>query len=139
MSSTDLDNNVKITELLEDASEKYKIPAEFSHYSALCGLFPPSRNIIKHWNNNENVFLHIVKEQGKVGKEHFMQALVLYFIRKYNDKMAKYAPTFMKNLVEDNLMSDKFIIDWYDKNIRLDKESGLYDKKAEKKFRDLLE
>lgn len=37
------------------------------------------------------------------------------------------------------MLSDKFIIDWADKNIRLDKYSGLYDKKAEKKFRESTE
>jgi len=53
--------------------------------------------------------------------------------------MAKYAETFLKKLVEENIMSEKFLIDWNEKNIRLDKDSGLYDKKAEKKFRDLTE
>ena len=33
----------------------------------------------------------------------------------------------------------KFLIDWNEKNIRLDKDSALYEKRAEKKFRDLTE
>ena len=103
------------------------------------GLFPPSRNIIKNWDTNEEVFIRLVKEQGKDGKDHFLQALVLYFIRKYNDQCSKFAPTFMKKLVDENILKEKFLIDWFDKNIRLDKDSGLYDKKAEKKFRDLVE
>ena len=45
----------------------------------------------------------------------------------------------MKKLVDDNLLTDKFLIDWFDKNIRLDKDSLLYDKKAEKQFRDMIE
>lgn len=68
-----------------------------------------------------------------------MQALVLYFIRKYNSEMGKYGPTFMKKLVDQNILNDKFLIDWFDKTIRLDKDSLMYDKKAEKKFRDLIE
>jgi hypothetical protein len=64
---------------------------------------------------------------------------VLYFIRKYGDEMAKYAPTFMKTLVDENVIREKFLLEWFDKTIRLDKKSGLYDKKAEKKFRDLIE
>ena len=51
----------------------------------------------------------------------------------------KYAGTCLYKLWEHRVLSDKFIIDWADKNIRLDKESGLYDKKAEKKFRDETE
>lgn len=68
-----------------------------------------------------------------------MQALVLYFIRKYKGELDKYAQTFMKKLVDENILSEKFVIDWFDKAIRLDKDSKIYDKKAEKKFRDLIE
>jgi hypothetical protein len=41
--------------------------------------------------------------------------------------------------VDEKVLTSRFIVDWNDKNVRLDKDSGLYDKKAEKKFRDLLE
>lgn len=68
-----------------------------------------------------------------------MQSVVLYFVRMHKDNLTKYAPTFMKKLVDDNLLTDKFLIDWFDKNIRLDKDSLLYDKKAEKQFRDMIE
>jgi len=71
-----------------------------------------------------------------VGIEHFMQALVLYFVRKYKSEMGKYAQTFMKKMVDENILSEKFLIDWADKTTRLDKDSALYDKKAEKKFRE---
>lgn len=53
--------------------------------------------------------------------------------------MAKFAETFLKKMVEENIMSEKFLIDWNEKNIRLDKDSVLYDKKAERKFRELVE
>jgi hypothetical protein len=45
----------------------------------------------------------------------------------------------MKNLVDENIISEKFLIQWFDKEIRLDKNSYLYDKKAEKTFRDMIE
>lgn len=45
----------------------------------------------------------------------------------------------MKKLVDENILSEKFLIDWFDKTLRLDKESGLYDKKSERKFRELIE
>jgi len=109
------------------------------HFAALAGLFPPKRNILKNWSANEEIFVGFVKKEGKIGIEHFMQALVLFFIRKYKGELDKYAQTLMKKLVDENVLSEKFVVDWFDKTLRLDKDSKIYDKKAEKKFRDLIE
>lgn len=68
-----------------------------------------------------------------------MQALVLYFVRKYNSEMGAYAQTFLKKMVDEDVLNEKNLLQWYDKETRLDKDSVLYDKKAEKKFRDLVE
>ena len=135
----DLKDNEIVSAILEEGKNKYGLSFDFLHFAALAGLFPPKRNILKYWSSNEEVFLSFVKKEGKIGIEHFMQALVLYFIRKYKGELDKYAQTFMKKLVDDNILSEKFVIDWFDKVIRLDKDSKIYDKKAEKKFRDLVE
>ena len=45
----------------------------------------------------------------------------------------------MKKLLDESIISEKFLLEWYDTTTRLDKDGALYDKKAEKKFRDLLE
>ena len=48
---------------------------ECDYYIALCGLFPPSRNILKHWDTNEEVFYSFVqkeKEEGTIAIEHFL-------------------------------------------------------------------
>jgi hypothetical protein len=45
----------------------------------------------------------------------------------------------MKNLVDENLIAEKYLLNWFDKEVRLDKESILYDKSAESKFRKLIE
>ena len=135
-------DNDMITNLLYEGSEKYELPMEFLHYVALSGLFPPSRNILKNFSENEEVFMNLVKgnaSRSKSGKDHFLQAVILYFVRLYKDELNKYAPTFMKNLVEENIISEKFLLDWYDKEVRLDKNSFTYDKKAEKKFRDIIQ
>ena len=55
-----------------------------------------------------------------------MQALGLYFIKKFNNEMSKFAPTFMKKLVDENVVTKNFLIDWYDRKIKLDKKSNLY-------------
>lgn len=135
----DLKDNEVIAQILEEGKNTYGLTYDFLHYAALAGLFPPKRNILKYWSANEKIFLGFVKQEGKVGIEHFMQALVLYFIRKYKGELDKYAQTFMKKLVDENILSEKFLIDWFEKVIRLDKDSKIYDKKAEKKFRDLIE
>jgi hypothetical protein len=46
---------------LNDEGEKHGIPVDFLHYIALSGLFPPSRNLLKNWSKNEDVFLKLVK------------------------------------------------------------------------------
>jgi len=45
----------------------------------------------------------------------------------------------MKKLVDEKVLRADFLISWYDKIERLDKESMMYDKKSERKFRELNE
>jgi len=89
-------DNAKVHAALSTAKSEYgmsgEMHADFDYYLALCGLFPPKRNIIKNWSTNEDVFLTFVGKEGNAGILHFMQALVLYFIRsKYKSEMGKYA------------------------------------------------
>ena len=53
--------------------------------------------------------------------------------------MSKYASTFLKKLVDEKVLRADFLMSWYDKCERLDKESMMYSKKAERKFRELNE
>ena len=139
MSPEDLDDSEQLITVIEDAKIDHGISNDFAFYIALVGLFPPTRNILKNWAKNQDVFINLVKQEGEIGRDHFMQALCLYFIKKYNAELSKFAATFMKKLVDENILSEKFLIDWFDKAVRLDKESGLYDKKSERKFRELIE
>ena len=139
MDAEKLKDNGAIISFMEDAKAEHGISNDFAFYVCLIGLFPPNRNILKNWATNQDVFVHLVKLEGKIGRDHFMQAVCLYFIKKYKDEMVKFAPTFMKKLVDENILSKQFVIDWYDKNVKLDKDSGLYDKKSERKFRELIE
>lgn len=94
---------------------------------------------MKNFSKNEDVFIQLVKNEGIIGKDHFLQSVVLYFVRFNKDQLNKYAPTFMKNLVDENIIAEKFLLKWFDKEIRLDKSSFIYDKKAEKTFRDMIQ
>lgn len=53
--------------------------------------------------------------------------------------MGKFAPTFMKLLYDEEVYSDEFLIKWFNKKRKLDKASVLYNRKAEKAFRGLIE
>jgi hypothetical protein len=54
--------------------------------------------------------------------------------------MSKFAGTFMKLLVCDQeVFSEDIIIKWHSRKAKLDKSCALYDRKAEKAFRGLIE
>lgn len=46
-----------------------------------------------------------------------------------------YSGTFMKVLYDQEVFDEDFIIKWYNKKVKLDKQCALYDRKAEKQFR----
>ena len=131
-------NNGDLEELLLDYKVKYNLTNEFLIYTALCGVFAPRRNIVKYWDVNEELFLSLIRLDGKLGLDHFFQSVVLYFIRFYKTELGRFGPTFMKKMLDNNTISEKFILDWYNKEISLDKDSMLRDKNAEKKFRNLI-
>ena len=45
----------------------------------------------------------------------------------------------MKLVYEQEVFNEDFILKWYNKKSKLDKHSALKDKKAEKKFKELIE
>jgi len=85
LSKEELVNNDLITEMLYEGKNKYELPTDFLHFVAFCGLFPVSRNIMKNFSKNEDVFINLVKNEGKIGKDHFLQSIILYFIRKHKE------------------------------------------------------
>ena len=110
LSADELKDNDVIYDILSDSKPDLGVTHDFLFYIALVGLFPPSRNILKNWSTNQEIFIKLVKDEGLIGRDHFMQSLCLYFIKKYSSEMSKFAPTFMKKLVDENIMSDTFLI-----------------------------
>ena len=84
--------------MLDGLTVKYNLTKDFLHFIALCGIFPPSYNICKHWNKHEDVFIDLVKREGKIGIQHFMQALMVYFIRVQSKDFIKYGATCLHTL-----------------------------------------
>jgi hypothetical protein len=107
---------------------------EFRYYILICGLFPPERNIIKNWTQNEEAFLELISTDGKIGIRHLMQSIIQLFIKKY-PSLGVYSGTFMKLLYDQEVFEEDFIIKWYNKKLKLDKSCVLYDRKAERQFR----
>ena len=64
-------NNGDLEELLLDYKVKYNLTNEFLIYTGLCGVFSPRRNIVKYWDTNEELFLSLIKLDGKLGLDHF--------------------------------------------------------------------
>lgn len=54
-------DNALIISLIENAKKEHGITNDFAIYVALVGLFPPKRNILKHWSKNQDIFVHLVK------------------------------------------------------------------------------
>lgn len=127
----------ELSQILTSYKATYGLTDEFLHYIALCGLFHPRRNIVKNWDANEELFLELVKNSGKQGLNKFFQSVILYFIRTYKDDMRVYGATFIKKIIDNNIISAEWILLWADKKVELDpaSDSNLYDHKAEKKFR----
>jgi hypothetical protein len=61
LSADELANNDQITMLIDDAKDEHGITTDFAFYVALVGLFPPSRNILKNWEKNQETFVTLVK------------------------------------------------------------------------------
>jgi hypothetical protein len=131
--------NEKILAELRLVGASSGFSAEYRYWVLTCGLFSPERNIVKHWKEHEKAFLELIRQDGKIGIKHCLQAIILFFVRK-NPEQLRFAPTFMKLVVCDQqFFQEEFIIKWHGRKAKLDKSCALYDRKAEKAFRGAIE
>ena len=87
--------NIHLINELDALMYKYKLSIDFVHYVGLCAIFPPTYNICNHWQKHEDIFVDLVGREGNVGMEHFLQALIVYFMKNMDKSFLKYAPSFM--------------------------------------------
>lgn len=114
------------------------VTPEYKYYIMFCGVFAKTRNVVKHWTKYEKAFLKMVaSEKPGLGEKHLFQAIVLYFMR-FDPTQQKYLSTFFKHLYDSNVFSDTFLSQWHSAKAKLDKKCALYDKKAERLLRPLL-
>ena len=96
----------QLNELLIEELRKVAVmngfSGEYRYWVLLCGLFNAEkpRNIVNHWVAHEKAFLKLVEQDGKLGPKHLLQAIILFFIRRYPTEMGQYAATFMKKLYD---------------------------------------
>lgn len=128
--------NEKLLEELRKICASSGFSGEFRYWVLICGLFSadPNRNIVKRWKEHEKAFLQLVQHDGKIGIKHLLQSIVLFFVRRHPET-EKFAGTFMKLLNDQEVFSEEFIIKWFERKGKLDKTCALYDRKAEKEFR----
>ena len=83
LGAEELEEKEFMLETLTQQKIKYGLTPDWLHFVALCGIFPPSvkGGIFKKWSKYEDLFIALVKEEGKIGVQHFLQAIVLYFIK----------------------------------------------------------
>jgi hypothetical protein len=67
-----------------------------------------------------------------------LQAIILFFIRKYPEQ-GSYSATFMKFLYDEEIYSDDWLIRWYNRKLKLDRSCALNDRKAEKQFKEQID
>jgi hypothetical protein len=68
--------NAELLEEVKNITVTLSLSNEYRYYILMCGLFTKERNIIKHWTQNEQVFIDLVSTDGKIGIRHLMQAIV---------------------------------------------------------------
>ena len=78
--------------------------------------------------------------QDEIGQIHLFQATVQYFIKK-QPSQKNHASEICLAYYNESMIEDQFFINWHAKSKkgRTDKESDLYDRKAEKEMRTLLD
>ena len=103
----------------------------------MVAIFGPHRNIVKTWAKYEPVFTDLVSRDSENGVKHLFQALIQFFINKYPEQQ-KFAATVCNILYDNSIIEDQFFIKWHAKQLKLDRDSKMFDKRGESAMRALL-
>lgn len=71
------------------------------------------------------------------GNHHFFQAVIQFYVHRLPD-LQKQAPALCLELYNNSVISDQFFTSWYEKKMKLDRDTVLSDVKAERVMRGLL-
>jgi len=113
------------------------VTREYKMYIALCGIFGPHRNIAKHWDAFEAVFTSLIAQEDENGNKHLFQSICQFFGNLHPD-MQKFAAVLCKKLYDNSVLEDSFFTSWHAKQMKMDRDCILFDRKAETTMRKLL-
>lgn len=115
---------------------RLNVTPDYKFFILINAIFTPTRGILENWTKYEEIFLTLVKQAGAHGGDRLLQALCLYFNK--NQEQQKHLVDFFKLLYKQRLYEDETYKEWFAGNKKLDKNSVLYDRKAEKDVRPQL-
>jgi len=113
------------------------VTPEYKFYLCMCAIFGPDRNIVKSWDDYEQVFVLLLEADAENGIKHLFQTMIQFFVNKYPDQQ-KFTATLCKKLYDNSVIEDQFFIGWHGRKIKLDRHTKLQDMSAGKTMRGLI-
>ena len=110
---------------------------EYKLYLCIAGIFGPNRNIVKSWDTFEKVFTELAAQDEENGVKHLLQAIIQFFVNLHPESQ-KFAAALCKKLYDNSVIEDSVFVKWHAKQMKLDRDSKLYDRQAESAMRPLL-
>ena len=140
MDEQETEGNVDIDAILREARQtqlSLNVTADYKVYICICAIFGAQRKIHKSWNSYQAVFTKLIAADEENGQKHFFQSVIQFFINRNPDQQ-KFAAALCKTLYDNSVLDDEFFTQWHSKQLKLDRDSKLYDRPAESAMRPLL-
>ena len=100
--------DINIDDIVREARQlqlQLNVTPEYKLYLCMCGIFGPDRNIVKHWDTFEQVFINLLETDPENGQKHLFQTTIQFFVNKYPDQQ-KFAAAFCKKLYDNSILED---------------------------------
>ena len=65
--------DINIDDIVREARQlqlQLNVTPEYKLYLCMCGIFGPDRNIVKHWDTFEQVFINLLETDPENGQKH---------------------------------------------------------------------
>jgi hypothetical protein len=115
------------------------ITTDYKYFILMAGIFNPKRTMVNHWEKFAPCFTNLAAADGDDGLKRVFQAIIIFYMQTH-PSMQKQAPTFCKTLYDTEFFSGEFFAEWHSsKSYLLDKNSCMFDRKASKAMKAILE
>ena len=130
----------KLNESLRHTQIMLNVMPEYKFYFLICSAFNPE--VLESYQKNYEIISgtlgQLLKQDEQAGFVHLFMSTIQMFVNKYPDQK-KHASELCLIYYNEGLIEDQYFIKWHGRKARTDKESDLYDRKAEKVMRGLLD